>query len=123
MSDDAGCSALGILILGDKIHRTRESDLTDKPLHLLARHADAVIRYGDRARLAVEANINTEVIVNVAHLSERGKTAQLGHRVARVGYNLTEKNFLLAVQPFLDYGEYMLRLNGYTALCYILALI
>ena len=85
MSDDSGRTALGVFILGDKIHSTRQSYLTDKFFYLLAVHADTVIRDGNRARVAVKANIYAKLaVVKIAYLAERGKTAQLSNRIACV---------------------------------------
>ena len=117
VTDDTVGRALAFaLILLDKLHCARQCDVADVLLDLIGIHTDTVIRYGDGARLLADADRDLAVKGEVADLSERDQTLQLCDRVGCVGNDLAQENLLVRVEPTLDDREYMLGLDGNTAL-------
>ena len=105
MTDDL---LAAVLVFLHEVVRAGESDLVDILAHFLRRHADAVIGKGQNAVLLIYAHGDARLIIvrNLPH------HAALGHRIAAVGNQLSYKNIPIGIQPFLDDGQKVFRMNG-----------
>ena len=113
MADDAVLRGVGFraLVFLNEVERAGEGDLADVFHDLFLRHADAVVDDGDRRGVLVKLHpdlLGGEIDVR---LSEGAEPAQFRDRVAGVGDDLAQKDFLFGIQPFLDDGEDMLELD------------
>ena len=112
VADDA--AVLLVVLLGVLLQEALcagEGDLVDVFLHLVLGHAHAVV---DEAQL----------LCRLVHLDMHGAAlgelvvhhAQLGDGVAGVGDDLTDKDILIGIEPFLDDRHDILRVDGHAAL-------
>ena len=107
MADDAALGVLLIAVLLDEFLRAGEGDLVDVLVHLFGRHADAVI---DEPQFALAlVDFNRHAVVN---LRVRVGDFALRNCVAAVGYDFSNKNIFIRIQPFLDDRHDILRMDG-----------
>ena len=84
---------------GEEFARARLRDRPDVGDHLVARHADAVVRHGDRPGLLVERDADLELAVALVERRIRDRLeAELVGGVRGVGHQLAEEHLLVAVQ-------------------------
>ncbi len=84
---------------GEELARARLGDRADVLDDFLARHADAVVGHGDRARLRVvaDANLRVGIVLEERRVGHRFE-AQLVAGVGRVRHQLAQEDLLVAVQ-------------------------
>ena len=84
---------------GEELARARLGNRADMVDDFLTRHADAVVGYGDRARLRVvaDANLRVEIVLEQRRVGHRFE-AQLVAGVGRVRHQLAQKDLLVPVQ-------------------------
>ena len=111
MADDA--AILLVLILGVFLQeglRAGEGHLVDVLLDFLLRHAHAVVDEAQRLRRLVDLDMDGAVLSQLVI-----DQAQLGDRVAGVGNDLADEDVLVGIEPLLDDGHDILRIDGYAA--------
>ena len=96
MTDDAALVALLRLVLLQKFLRAGKRDLTDILLDFVRRHADAVVRHGQRARVLVAYHVHA---VRLARrlLAARDQHFVFCNRIAAVGHDLPQKNIFIGI--------------------------
>ncbi len=106
MTDNGFCF---VFVLVYKLLCTGERDLVDIAIHLLSCHADTVIADGQGFLRFVEANAYAQVAQVALGFTHRRQGLQLLRRIYGVTDQLTQKDLVIAVQKFLDDGEYIVR--------------
>ena len=111
VADDA--AILIPLILFQKLLGAGEGHLVDVAVYLLSRHADAVIGETKLLGLGIHGHGDAQVfIIACDH-------AILGHRVAAVGRQLTDKDILIGIQPALNHRHDIFSMDGNIAFFHI----
>ncbi len=92
MSDDR---VRVVLVFFKEFFRAGERYLVYVSVYILRIHADSVIRHGERAFFLVDRDFY--IHFSTLELAKRGKRLQLLSRVYSIGYELTQKYFMIAV--------------------------
>ena len=103
------CFGVGVLVLLQEVGGAREGDLVDVFVDFLGCHANAGVADGHGACRLVEDDFHLGGIRDFTHLAELGEHLALLGGVHRVGDELAQENFLIAVQELLDDGEDVVR--------------
>ena len=107
LSDDIGVIGLVFLLEGQ---RTALCDDAQIVFQLILRHADAVVRDGQRARIGVRGQADfIAVFRNKRCIGQRTEMA-LVNRVARIGDQLAQENFLVRIDRVNHHVEQALGL-------------
>ncbi len=88
-----------------------ESDLVDIFADFIGGHADAVVLDGQGAGILVDADVDGVIVGNLQPFDDVDML-QLMNGVDRVGDQLPQENFMVAVEPFLDDGKDIFGMNG-----------
>ena len=121
MSYNSVFCALGAfaLVFLYEIDCARESNAADIFVKLLFGHTDTVVADGQRAGIFIKRYGDAIVIVGSLAYSERFKSLELCYGVGSVRNYLAKENILLGIKPLFYNREYMLCINGDTALFYV----
>ena len=109
MANDA--ALLVALIVLEEFLRAGESHLIDVFLHLVSGHTDAIIAEADLPRFLVHGDGDLVLV-----LAAGGEHLLLGDGIAAVGNQLADEDVLVRIQPALDDGHDILRMDGNVAL-------
>ena len=114
MTDDLVGVGL-VLVLLNEVRGSGEGDLVDIFVHLFGGHPDTVIYEGKSLAFVVTLHIDTALEHRICVPSGLGsgggifahhlQLLELGDGIAAVGYELTDKDILIRVHPFLYYGK------------------
>ena len=94
-----------ILVFLEKLLGSRECNLVDVLVDFLGGHADAAVAHGERSGLLIDADIDTQILGRTLEIAGSGQRLQLLSRIDSVAHQLTQENFVVTVQKFLDNGE------------------
>ena len=115
VADDAALVVfLAAVIILEELLGAGESDLIDISLHLVGGHADAGIGDANLLVLLVHGHGNGHRLLRagVEH-------AELGDGVAAVAHDLAQEDILIRIQPALDNGHNILRVDRYAAFFHV----
>ena len=123
-ADDVDSGIL-LLVLAEavlELQRAAARDDAEVAVELLLRHADAVIRHRDRARILIRGDADLEVAARHAHVFIRERlVAELVDRVRGVRDDLAQENFFVRVDRVDHHVEQLFRLGFELFLCHIYA--
>ena len=106
MTDDGICI---VFIFFKEIVGSRESNLINVFIDFLSRKSQTTVGNGNR--VFIYFHLNGQVAQFSFKLAFRSKCLQLLSGIDRIGYQFAEKNFMIAIQEFLDDGENVLCCN------------
>ena len=104
MSDNLTAFVLGFSFkFGKEIGCTGECNLVDVFLDFICRHADTVINNLQCFLVLIQNNMNFVCFLceNI-RFPHHGKLLQLCHRITRIGYQFTNEDVLICIEPFFD---------------------
>ena len=101
-----------VLVFFHELFGARECDLVDVAVDFIGCHADTAVGYGQRLFLLVDGDMDREVAQFALDFAERRKGFQLLGSIYGIGNQLTQKDFVIRVEEFLDYGEDVFRRNS-----------
>ena len=112
MADDSGLVRGLLLILGNEVQSSGESDLIDILIDLLGCHTDSVILEYDSLCIVIVDNVDLVVFaVGNICLAEFNQSFKLSHCISAVGHQLSYEYVLIRIKPLSYYGKYILRSN------------
>ena len=94
-----------VLVLLEEVGGARKGDLVDVFVDFFRGHADAGVADGHGSCGFVEQDLHLRRVGDFSHLAEGGEHLALLGGVHRIGDELAQENFLIAVQELLDDGE------------------
>ena len=100
-----------VLILRQEFFGARESNLVDIFVDIVGGHSDTVVADGQRSGLGVDLHCHLGVAYLTLEVAERRERAELLGSVHGIADELTQKNFVVAVEEFLYDGEYIFGRN------------
>ena len=101
-----------VLILLNKLGRTRKSNLRNVLFYLFRGHADSVITKTNRLLFRLNRNRYSPLKVRrLRPLSDKRKLLQFRYRIGCIGNLLTNEDVLVAVHPLLDNRENIFTMN------------
>ena len=102
VSDDGGGI---VLVFLQEVGGSAEGNLVDVAVNLFGGHTDTAVADGEGAGFGVNLHFDGEVLC-VAHVfAFGGEGLQFLRGVDGVGHNLTQEDFVVAIEEFLDDGE------------------
>ena len=105
-----------------ELQRAAARDDAEVAVELLLRHADAVIRHRDRARVLIRGDADLEIAARHAHVFIRERlVAELVDRVRGVRDDLAQEDLLVRVDRVDHHVEQFFRLGLELFLCHIYA--
>ena len=105
-----------------ELQRAAARDDAEVAVKLLLRHADAVIRHRDRARVLIRGDADLEIAARHAHVFIRERlVAELVDRVRGVRDDLAQEDLLVRVDRVDHHVEQFFRLGLELFLCHIYA--
>ncbi len=117
MSDN--CLSI-IFIFFNKIFCTRKGNLIDIFINFLSRHPYAPVRNRQCFFLFINADINFQLTQFAFELAHRSKRLQLLGSIYSIRHQFTQKNLVVTVQKFLNYGENIITGYPNTSFCHIM---
>ena len=102
VSDD-GCGI--VLVFLQEVGGSAEGNLVDVAVNFFGGHTDTAVADGEGAGFGIHLHLDGEVLC-VAHVfAFGGEGLQFLRGVDGVGHNLTQEDFVVAIEEFLDDGE------------------
>ena len=98
-----------ILILCEELLGTRKCDLIDVAIDLLGGHTNTAITHRQCLLLGIHADVNLRITQFTLELTFRRERFEFLRGINGIRHQLTQENFVIRIEEFFDYGEYILR--------------
>ena len=104
MTDDFVVAICFFFVFGQEIGCAGESDLVDIFLDFFVSHADAVIHDLHDFFVFVQYHMNGKAFISrdMVCFPHNHELFQLGYCVTGIGYQFTDENILIGIEPFFD---------------------